>query len=439
MALQPLAPGTDQGEDENQQQLKMAMLAAQMGAGAGAQAGGGDPVPQDVPVSDTLRAAQQTPPAAQPNIDLAHATLQDQPATAYVNRAQSDLDRFQNKPMWKRMLVPALIGATDAIGAHSRNGAALVANGQQDLQHYQQEMVGQKTNLQQQLQNARQQQMSEYELDQRNRQQDILQTGNNQTKGLMAQIAANSRMGVADTNANARRDVADTNVGGRVKVAGMQDTSREGIAAAGNLTKLEQSRINADAALHRFLAGQDREDARQGRTFAHTDEKPTSDEDRRADLAQALNGYAGMLEDIATRRPELFGKGYGLLTQARGYIGTSDQDVAALKMVKEQLGIVQMASHSLRAAAAIAPIADSVVNFRNDPAVVIANARLAQQGVQTFINPQTRPQIITPNRAAPSLKSKVQTPPRPQGVPADAQWNQARNGGKGSWQVQQAR
>jgi hypothetical protein len=434
-------PGQNQGEDEEQQQLKLAMLAAQAQQ---QQAANQPPVPPMPAANQPESMAASVPPTPQPNVNLAHATFASQPAASDVQRAQSNLDDYQNRPMWRKMLGPALIAGASALGAHSYGGRQLQAQGDQDMQELVKNQEGRRQSLIQQLQFAKGEQQSQYEADQRNRQQDIMMQGNNQTKTLQSQILANSRLGVAGVNAGSREAVADTNVQGRKDVTGMQDTSREKIAGEQVTGRMEVAKVNAQAALSRFLAGEGRTDARQANSFGHTDNKPTADEDRRADLTEAMMGYADMLGDIAQRRPELFGPLSGRVTQGRQLIGSDDPDVANLKFLREQLGITQMGAHSLRSAQAIGPIADSLVNsFHNSPEAVLSTIDMAKKGVSSFLNP-VRPTVggVGPNPAPGQpqptrtpLKSRVTAPPRPAGVPAGAVWNQQGNQGKGSWKL----
>jgi hypothetical protein len=412
----PVAVPNNLGEDEEQQQLKMAMLAAQMG-----QAGSSSvsPVP---PISNPSGMDQSTAPTtpvvSQPDVTLAHADYNSQPGAADTLHAQQALDKFKSVPLWKKALVPALIGAGSALGAHSWGGRQLQENAQQDIGQYVGNMRGQQDTLIKQLEFAKQQQQGQYEADQRNRQQDLIMQGNTQSRNLVAQIAAQSRQGVADTRADASRDVAGTRVEGAKDVAGINTGSRENIATAGNANKIEVAKINAQSALNRFLAGEGYQDRRQQAGFGHTDMKPTADEERRADLSEAMSGYADMIEDIATRRPELFGPLAGRVTQGRQMIGTNDPDVANLKFLREQVGITQMGAHSLRSAQAISPIADALVNsFHNDASTTIAAMKLAKKGVAQFIDGPVRPTVYpagspgAPGRSNPSaptpLKSKV--------------------------------
>jgi hypothetical protein len=262
-------------------------------------------------------------------------------------------------------------------------------------------MRGEKQDLTKQLEFAQGQQQSQYEADQRNRQQDILAAGNNQTKQLMAQIAAQSRRDVAGTRYDQGVDVQGLRNTGATDVQGLKNTGALDVANVKGGFDIQKAKINATAALNRFLAGQGREDERQQRSFGHADTKPTADESRRADLAEAASGYADMLIDIATRRPELFGPAAGRITQLRQAVGTTDDDVAELKMLREQLGITQMGAHSLRSSQAIGPIADSLMNsLHNDAGATIATAQKAKKGLEQFTSGPVRPTVYEPNPSA---------------------------------------
>jgi hypothetical protein len=455
MALQQPVQQQNQGQDEEMNQLRMAMLAAQMGGGQDPTAippALSTPTPQVQ--GDPSQVGGQQPPVPatpsaiqthQPDVNLAHASFADQPAAADVAKAQAQLQHFQHPALWKQLLVPALTGLATAAGAHTWGGRQLADNGQKAMQDYLQQMQGTRQSLVSRLQYAQGQQQSQYEADQRNRQQDIMLAGNNQARTLMAQIAAQSRLGVADRNAQGREDVANTQVQGREQVAAGQNQAREQVANTGASSRIQAAKINAQAALNRFLAGQQQENTRQQAGFAHTDNKPTADEDRRADLSEAMMGYADMLADIATRRPELFGPLAGRITGLRNTIGTDDPDVADLKFLREQLGITQMGAHSLRSVQAIAPIADALANsFHNDAATIIATTEMAKKGVGQFLVPQ-RPVVqgssgpVQPpaNPLAPRVKTPTQ-PPRPSGVPAGYVFGPSKTyPGRNTWQPPQ--
>lgn len=435
-ALQSQQPQQDP-QDPTAERLRQAMMASMLSAtpqdqsAAPVSTGMAPTAPTsivDAPQPPTSLPPDTSKPATlpdnpQPDVTLAHASMGDQPASKWVDQAQQKYDQFEHTPMWKRMLVPALIGATTAIGAHSRNGAALAAEGQQDIQGYGAALRNKRDTLQSQLQSARTMQQQEYELDQRNRQQDLITAANNQQRSLTSQLLAQSRQGVAQTQADSRRDVADTTA-----------DSRRDVADTGANSRVTAAKYMADSAMTRLIYGQGREDQRQARGIGATQgrldqqedfslDKPTADEDRRADMSQALIGYTEMLRDIATRRPELFGNlsstagglltgklQGGRMTALRQLAGTDDPDVKNLKFLKEQLGIVQMTAHSMRSAQAIAPIADSLVNGFNDSSSALLNTiDLAQKGVHdAFLGPQVRPPVATSGRTP--LTRRVQQP-----------------------------
>lgn len=326
-----------------------------------------------------------TPDSPQSNVTLAHASMADQPAAKWASDAQGNLDKFQNRPMWKRMLVPALIGAASTIGAHSRNGAALQASAGKSLEDYNAAQVGQRNNLQQQVQAARNQQQSEYELDQRNRQQDLQMQGNNQARTLMAQIAAQSRQGVAGTNAGARvqsaqiggdsrENVADTNADAKVTTGKYAADKAQGRFDQGQANQFKRQQIGIDAA-----AG------RQGAGFSHQDNKPTATEDNRADLAQNLNENLDKAAAIFAKHPEYSGKLAGRLTQAKMLVGTNDQDLGALKTIMDQVGMASMGAHSMRNGHLVETIGNDLTNsMHNGPDAVQSAIRAAKDSVATF-------------------------------------------------------
>jgi hypothetical protein len=409
-------PGIDPESytDPNKQRQRLlgAMLTAQARNMAQEQAA---PAPASIDRgNDTLSAMVKTDPSSSnpntdavssafkdpnygmgPNVTLAHAVLADQPATQYVDKAQGDLSQYQHNVHGLRgAIAPALLAATSILGAHSYNGGHLQDTVNTDMNDLMNRRQTKEQSLVNQVQNARQLQQQEYEADQRNRQQDIIAAGNNQTKTLMAHIMAGSRENVAGTQAEAKRYTADQTLTGREYAADSSLEGRKYAADQGYQGRIESARINADAALNRFLAGQDREDARQQRGFAHTDLKPTSDEDRRADLAKAAIGYISGLREIAQNRPDLWGKFAGRATRLRQLVGSDDEDVNKLKYLREQVGITQMGAHSMRSAQAIAPIADSVVgSFNSSPEAAIAVYDDAIQQLGTFTGIQQRPGV----------------------------------------------
>ena len=105
-------------------------------------------------------------------------------------------------------------------------------------------------------------------------------------------------------------------------------------------------------------------------------QEPSPDEQRRADLARNLEENLNNLEDIARRRPELFGPVAGRMTGARQAIGSSDPDVAALKVIEEQTGLAMVGAHAMRNAQHAEKAAQSITGANHTP----ASALLAPNG-----------------------------------------------------------
>jgi hypothetical protein len=118
--------------------------------------------------------------------------------------------------------------------------------------------------------------------------------------------------------------------------------------------------------------------------------KPTSDEVRRADLANNMEENLNQLEEIVKRRPELFGPIAGRMTSAKRFIGTDDPDVAALGAIKEYLGMASVGTHAMRNAQHVVQAANAVMNsYKNDPQAVLAAIQAARNSIQTFKNDVT--------------------------------------------------
>ncbi len=119
--------------------------------------------------------------------------------------------------------------------------------------------------------------------------------------------------------------------------------------------------------------------------------EPTADEQRRADLAENMNENLDQLEDILSRRPDLFGPVAGRVTWARNAIGTSDPDVAKLKAIKEYFGMASVGAHAMRNAQHVATAADAVINgFTNSPDAMRAAIEAARNSTATFMNDAQR-------------------------------------------------
>lgn len=121
-------------------------------------------------------------------------------------------------------------------------------------------------------------------------------------------------------------------------------------------------------------------------------QKIGSDEQKRADLAQNLNENIDSLEDIAHRRPELFGPLAGRYTELRNAVGTSDADITKLEAIKHNLGMVSQGAHGMRSAEGVERAAHSLLNgFHNSPDATIQGLEAARRSVQTFLNDSQNP------------------------------------------------
>ncbi len=134
--------------------------------------------------------------------------------------------------------------------------------------------------------------------------------------------------------------------------------------------------------------------------------KPTADEQRRADLAENLNENLGTLEEIATRRPDLFGPLAGRLTGLRGAMGSNDPDIGTLETIRHQIGMAQISAHGMRSAQGVDSAATSILNsFKNGPDAVKASINAARNSVKTFQDDVRNNQRTG---AGGTLKQKVQ-------------------------------
>lgn len=121
--------------------------------------------------------------------------------------------------------------------------------------------------------------------------------------------------------------------------------------------------------------------------------KPNADEQKRADMVENLNENLDQLEDIVTRRPDLFGPLAGRITKGKEWLGSDDPDVAALKGIEDRLGMVQQSAHSMRSAQHVAASADSILNgFKNGPEAMKRAISDARKSGQTFTQDAQRGQ-----------------------------------------------
>jgi hypothetical protein len=141
--------------------------------------------------------------------------------------------------------------------------------------------------------------------------------------------------------------------------------------------------------------------------------KPTPDEQRRADLSENLNENLATLEDIVTRRPDLFGPVMGRVTGVRQMIGSDDPDIGALETIKHQIGMAQVSAHGMRSAQGVGAAAESILNsFKNGPDAVKASIAAARNSVKTFTEDVNK----TQNRGAQNGSSDKATSEAPEGT-----------------------
>jgi hypothetical protein len=115
--------------------------------------------------------------------------------------------------------------------------------------------------------------------------------------------------------------------------------------------------------------------------------KPNAEEQKRADLAENVNENLNKLEDIVSRRPDLFGPVAGRMTGVKEAVGTSDPDVGALKTIQDNLGMAMQSAHGMRSASHVETSAQSVLNgFHNEPKALLASIKAARDSVGTFQN-----------------------------------------------------
>lgn len=120
--------------------------------------------------------------------------------------------------------------------------------------------------------------------------------------------------------------------------------------------------------------------------------KPSPDEQRRADLAENMNENMGQLEEILNRRPDLFGPAAGRWASLKGAVGTDDPDIAALKVIKEQMGMAMVGAHAMRNAQHVETAANALVNsFNNEPQAIKGALAAARKSLSTFQNDVDRP------------------------------------------------
>ena len=135
-----------------------------------------------------------------------------------------------------------------------------------------------------------------------------------------------------------------------------------------------------------------------------------SDEQKRADLAQNIYENLDALDDIATRRPELFGPVAGRLTDLKVATGTSDPDIAKLEVLKHNLGMVQQGVHGMRSAQGVEASAAALVNgYHNSPAALKAATQAARESARTFSADSENPGKPRPAESTTTFKDNGTT------------------------------
>lgn len=136
----------------------------------------------------------------------------------------------------------------------------------------------------------------------------------------------------------------------------------------------------------------------------NAENKPTADEMRRSDLSENLNENFNQLEDIATRRPELFGPLAGRWAELKQKFGSDDPDLGALQTIEHQVGMAQVSAHGMRSAQGVAGAADSIINHLHSGVPALLGAiKAARTSVGTF-------QGDVQNKLNPSAENPGTTP-----------------------------
>ena len=156
------------------------------------------------------------------------------------------------------------------------------------------------------------------------------------------------------------------------------------------------------------LSGQSTETVAQG--------KPTADEQRRSDLTENLNENLSALEEIISRRPELFGPLAGRWSELRGKFGSDDPDIGALQTIEHQLGMAQISAHGMRSAQGIQTAADSIMNhMHSSPRALMGAIEAARNSVSTFTGDVDRKTGAAPSQSG-APKGAAAKPDDPLGI-----------------------
>lgn len=354
-----------------------------------------------------------------PEVRVRDPQMSDLPADARVRELQGKLDVASKPATLKDRILRALpTVAAAGIGA-AFNAPALVQGTSQAADTARQQRNVERQSLQSQVAAEQTERQAEYTAAQRNQQMSNIAAENRQARTLAAKIAGQSRENVADTAGQSRVGVAQIGAGSRESVATTGASAKRDVAKIAADARIRAGKYAADAAANRqsrsIAAGYGKQQA----GFTHTDEKPTADEDRRADLAKSLGDIGDEIIDIAQRRPELFGKIAGRSTTLRQAIGTDDPDVAMLKTNREALGQIALGAHAMRNASHIGVAADSIVSaFNNSPEATISAIGAAKKNANTM-NTVVRPTLSGKVKPAPGTSPPAPRPSTKGGSKSD--------------------
>jgi hypothetical protein len=172
------------------------------------------------------------------------------------------------------------------------------------------------------------------------------------------------------------QQASETRLSEQIKAQGERQQSSEDAAAARQQSSEEAAAKRQEAMF------------RQQQTLLsqrESNQKASADETRRADLARNMSENLDQLEEIAKRRPELFGAVRGRMTQLKSYIGTGDPDVARLNAIHEYLGMASVGAHAMRNAQHVGAAADAVMaGYKNSPEAILSAIKTARESIATF-------------------------------------------------------
>lgn len=148
-------------------------------------------------------------------------------------------------------------------------------------------------------------------------------------------------------------------------------------------TKAQQDHANAIRDAMLTIAKQNQAD--REKAAEEKKNKPSPDEQKRADLARNMSENLDQLEEIVSRRPDLFGPIAGRLTKMKMAAGSDDPDIGALSTIEHMLGMVQQSTHGMRSAHGVEAAAHSITQgFHSQPAALKGAIAAARASIRTF-------------------------------------------------------